>query len=319
MKKMKRLTAGALVIVMALSIMQVNAFAATRKKISQISLSVSADIKVGQDIGAEEIEIESKSSRYTVGDYEILNEGFSWQGTDIPKLKVYLYAEDEYYFAMTKASSVNLNGAGATYVSASKQDSSATLIVTMTLTPLSQTTGSIENARWSSIGLASWDAAHGAGEYEVKLYRDDNAVGTSKTTTECSYDFSSIMTKSANYSFKVRPVNKLKPDEKGAWSDSDSVFINEEQAAAFKSGSKPTGWLLDSSGYWFRNEDGSYPVSMWQEVNGVWYFFNENGYMVTGWVDWEGKWYYCDSTGAMLVNGRTPDGFMIGADGVMIP
>ena len=41
--------------------------------------------------------------------------------------------------------------------------------------------------------------------------------------------------------------------------------------------------------------------------------------MQTGWVKWNNKWYYMDkSSGKMLVSTTTPDGYIVGPDGVWI-
>lgn len=108
-------------------------------------------------------------------------------------------------------------------------------------------------------------------------------------------------------------------------------------------------WVQDQTGWWFKRMNGTYPASAWIMTGGNWFQFNDKGYMVTGWftdVDgkkfylnpttgssqgvmmtgWqliEEKWYYFNTTsdgtkGALLVNGTTPDGFAVGADGVWI-
>lgn len=108
-------------------------------------------------------------------------------------------------------------------------------------------------------------------------------------------------------------------------------------------------WVQDQTGWWFKRINGTYPASAWIMTGGNWFQFNDKGYMVTGWftdVDgkkfylnpttgssqgvmmtgWqliEEKWYYFNTTsdgtkGALLVNGTTPDGFAVGADGVWI-
>ena len=42
------------------------------------------------------------------------------------------------------------------------------------------------------------------------------------------------------------------------------------------------------------------------------------GFMYTGWHEIDGKWYYFDSTGAMAASTTTPDGYLVGADGVWV-
>lgn len=66
-------------------------------------------------------------------------------------------------------------------------------------------------------------------------------------------------------------------------------------------------WQLDSTGYWYQNDDGSYPVSCWQWIDGdndgiaENYYFNEEGYLLVSAITPDG--YTVDSNGAMTVNG----------------
>lgn len=111
----------------------------------------------------------------------------------------------------------------------------------------------------------------------------------------------------------------------------------------------PGTWIQDINGWWLKKIDGTYPVSQWLMNGGNWYRFDDKGYMMTGWytdadgkkyylnpvsdgtqgamkLGWQlidGKWYYfnriSDGTkGALLINTTTPDGFIVGADGVWI-
>lgn len=294
------------------------AAAATRKRITTVSLSFSSEILPGDSISTDAVDIETKSESYYIGEYEFLNEGFAWDLADVPQLKIYLHAAEGYYFYMSSSKSVKLSGAGADYVSATKQDSSETMVVTVKLSPLSETLGSIEGASLTTLGIAGWEPAVGAGGYEVKLYRNGKAVGSSKAATGTSYNFSSIMTKAADYSFKVRPINAANMDIRGDWVESNSINIDENQAALFRSGVGLTGWKQDSTGWWYQNPDSTYTKENWQQIDGKWYYFNAEGYMMTGWIQTGDKWYYCSEQGDMLVNTTTPDGFAVGEDGAML-
>lgn len=111
----------------------------------------------------------------------------------------------------------------------------------------------------------------------------------------------------------------------------------------------PQGWRYSPSGWWYQYSDGGWPSNGWKYIDARWYFFNSDGHLLTGWfsqgdkrfylnpVDdgtygsmrtgWQivdGRAYYFNtmsdgSRGAMLVNTTTPDGYKVGADGVMIP
>lgn len=81
------------------------------------------------------------------------------------------------------------------------------------------------------------------------------------------------------------------------------------------------GWVEDSTGWWYRDEDGNYPKSKWEKINGSWFYFNDNGYalrnqwfkdddeswywfkdgchMATGWEKVGDYWYYFGNDGRM--------------------
>lgn len=313
----KKIAAALLCAALVSGMTTMTAMAVTENRIASVSLVVESDAEVGGSITDTEVEITTKSDRYTVGDYEFLNDGFSWSLEDVPEVKVYLFAEEGYRFTATR-DKVTLKGATVTNVS--REDSSHTLVVTMKLPPMSEQVSAVEEVVWTSLTEGKWSSSSGAGTYEVKLYRDGKSVGTTKITSATTYDFSDAMTRAGTYYFRVRPVNKVKEDVKGDWVESGSREIDSETAASIYQNRKPAGeWKQDNTGWWYRNADGSYTVSNWQEINGTWYFFNETGYMATGWVDWNGKKYYCDTTsGAMLADTVTPDGHTVGADGAMI-
>ena len=67
------------------------------------------------------------------------------------------------------------------------------------------------------------------------------------------------------------------------------------------------GWIQDSTGWWYRNNDGSYPKETWQLINNLWYYFNSNGYAVTGWqqIKYGGslRWFYFDLTRCHMLLG----------------
>ncbi|WP_434319478.1 NlpC/P60 family protein, partial [Faecalicoccus pleomorphus] len=58
-------------------------------------------------------------------------------------------------------------------------------------------------------------------------------------------------------------------------------------------------WILNSTGWWYRHEDGSYTINDFEVINGQTYYFNAAGYMVTGWQLVDDTWYYFDGSGAM--------------------
>ena len=134
----KRVLSLLLAAVMAFGMGTMTSLAATRKKITTVSVKVTADVQPENRYGEEEIEIETRGgNKYRFDYYEIENIGFEWVEDDVPQITIYLAAEDGYYFSLTKASAVKLTG--ATYVKASKQDSSETLKLTVKLPSLQET------------------------------------------------------------------------------------------------------------------------------------------------------------------------------------
>lgn len=89
----------------------------------------------------------------------------------------------------------------------------------------------------------------------------------------------------------------------------------EEIAAVAK------GWVEDSTGWYYRDENGQYPKLKWEQINGGWFYFNANGYalrnqwfqdddeswywfkdschMATGWEKVGDYWYYFGNDGRM--------------------
>lgn len=78
-----------------------------------------------------------------------------------------------------------------------------------------------------------------------------------------------------------------------------------------------TGWQK-IDGYWYFMNGGGYMRTGWLKQGGKWYYLNPNGAMQIGWKKIDGDWYYFLSDGVMGTNMTTPDGYRIGADGVML-
>ncbi|MDW2800456.1 cell wall-binding protein [Clostridium boliviensis] len=313
---MRKIMALVLTAALAAGMNCTTASAASRKKITTVNLTVSADIAPGGTISEQQAEVTAKSNKIEVDKCEFINDGFEWTESDIPRLEVTLHCGDDYYFS-TSENSFTING--GTYVKQKKEDFSQTLILTMDLPSVSEFTQAISSASWNGTHIANWSASVGAGCYEVKLYRDGKGTGAVKTTDKTSMELGSFMTREGNYKFQVRPVNAKKPENKGEWVESPSQYVNSDDAKSNYmnfSGS----WKQDQTGWWYVYGDGSYPKNSWQNINGEWYFFNEEGYMATGWIDWNGKQYYCDTqTGHMLTDGLAPDGARVGSDGARLP
>jgi len=81
-----------------------------------------------------------------------------------------------------------------------------------------------------------------------------------------------------------------------------------------------TGWVKDSNGWMYLEEDGTYPSSCWKKIDTKWYYFNADGYMTTGWQKIGSVWYYLDPSGAMTTGWKKVDGkwYYFKADGAMV-
>lgn len=321
MRNLRKLVSGVLVASLLTGMMAVPAYAASKKRISSISLNITSEVKVGDKYGEETIEVEVRSGRCSFDYYDIENIGFEWVEEDVPEIKIYLQADDDYYFSLTNASSVKLYG--ATYVRATKQDSSQTLALTVKLPSLAESIGEQTEVTLTNSGIAYWEPVQGAGSYELRLYRNGTGIGASiLTTTEPNYNFGSMISRSGSYQVRVRPVNKINTNNKGAYVESATIEINDGMVEAIKSGTAQTSipmsgqWIHDGVGWWYRHSNGGFTKSNWEAIKDQWYMFDERGYMKTGWVEWEGKRYFCDpNSGAMLTNTTTPDGVLLDQNG----
>ncbi len=313
-----------------------------RTPITSINLHVSSSIESGYSGGS--VSITSNDSQYRVGSVEITNENDDWKGGMQPRVTFSLYAYSGYYFKSSSKSLFSFSGDEATYVTSKREDDNSTLTVTIKLDKLDNGDLSVSGLYWDeSSGTACWDENYSAKSYQVRLFRGDSSVTSSRSTSNTYYDFASDITRRGDYYFEVRAVGS--GSEKGDWESSDTWYVSASEAddlsyeyhsssgsggpGATSSGNSSGGpgaanttngvWCLDQYGWWYRNQNGSYTVNNWQVINGSWYFFNESGYMRTGWIPWNNKWYYCGPDGALWANTRTPDGYYVGGDGVWIP
>lgn len=317
----KKVALGLLAGVLAAS-MVMPSYAASRKAIKSVTLSIKANIVPDTDYGEEEIEIETTSNKFSVDGYEILNEDFGWLEDSVPKIRITLIADDDYYFQSLPADKVTLKG-GAEFIKSTRQDSSSTLLMDVELPSLQTTMRDVGNVVLSDNGIATWDAVSAAGSYEARVYRDGKAVGAAMVVTANSCNCRDRMTKGDTaYTVKVRPVSQFDGTEKGEWVESASVYITGEKAAEFRE--NPTGgsgaWVQspENGRWWYQNADGTYPANTWMQIGDKWYFFDAQGYMQTGWIQWDGKEYYCSENGDMLTDCITPDNYLLGADGAKI-
>jgi len=297
-----------------------NAFAST-KKINSVTIHVEGNIQVDEKIGEENLDVTASADHYSYEGYEVQNVGFRWSIEDTPVIKVTLTADDDYYFYITQASQVTV--IGGTYVSAERADSSTTLIVEISLTPLANQVTKIGSAAMTDDGVCTWSASDGAGSYEVKFMRNKATLGGTQTVTGLTFDGGSLMTKAGPYHFMVRPVNKNNTAVKGVWVDSNTVSISDDQAKMHVASNQQVqsagSWETDGTVWKFRLPDGTYPANAWRAINNEWYYFNADGTMFTGWLQSGEKWYYLDPVSGAMVKNTVIDGYQIGIDGTWAP
>lgn len=277
--------------------------------------------------------VSTGDTTYRIRNIEVLNENEDWSKA-APKISVEFKAKKGYYFGTADEEMFSFEGDEITFVSAKVKNNGSGMTLIFTLGS-DEDDLSVHGLSWNEEdGFAEWEENDNARVYQVKLYRNDVAVGSTRMTKNTTYDFSEATSKSGRYRFMVRAVGT--GSERGAWETSEiwHVLADEDQdltggmTASERSaitsvlpvtdGKSAEGWEKDETGWWYRYADGNYPSSRWAKINGKWYFFDENGYMKTGWIKYKTKWYYCDESGAMLTGTETPDGYSVGADGVWI-
>lgn len=295
------------------------------KKLTEITITVENDFKVGSHCSASDVEVTTKSAKYSVSDIEIMNEIDDWGDNDVPVIEVTLDAEEGYYFSLAKSS---IRVYGGTYISGTKQGTTS-VTLKIQLPSLRGQVGELEKANWTSQTVGSWSETYNVGYYEVRLFRDGKITGEIQKVTGTSFDFAPMMTYPGTYSYRVRAVNAQDNTQGSEWREAEGrSYIDEKTAAEFKNQyASPTfsnasepgetanqknqqwGWHLDDGGWWYHNGNGSYTTNDWQLIDGEWYFFDSRGYMVTGWIQWKGQSYYCmPENGEMLVSAIVPDG-----------
>lgn len=345
--KNKRQISSFLGIVCLLSglVFHYNSFAESRTKITTVNLDITSHIQTGT---GGYVSVTSNDTAYTIGDITIINDDDEWTGNFKPRVRVYLEAQEGYYFSGTSKSIFRFSGDECTFVSAKRRDSSSGLDLTFKMGRIGSGDLNIYGLEWDpSSGIASWDEVAGAKSYQVCLYRGTSSFSGIKSTTNTRYNFSSIIDQQGDYCFRVRSIGYN--SETGDWEESDYEYISASQISSFyyesrsntPGGSSYSGpgvssssqssatvgpgygtsgtWKKDAVGWWFQFPNNTYPVNCWQYIGNRWYYFNQYGYMTVGWIKWNSNWYYCGSDGAMYANSRTPDGFYVGGDGAWIP
>lgn len=310
--KFKRILIPVLAAVTALSL-SVPAYAADQK-ISTVKLKVEIgeEPEAGDDVddnpgvsistGGDKCEIGDAPEYYDTNDDE-------WERGEIPVIRLELDAKEGWKF--TSSTKVSVSGFHSELKSKSVKDSGKTLRVYIKLRKVGGPLDDVEDLEWSG-KTAKWDDVDGANKYEVKLYRNGSSVTTITTNSE-RFDFYPYMTKSGDYTFKVRAIS-TSDGEKSEWSDeSDEYYISSSEvykgappttndytnssSTSGTSGSGPvssaqsTGWVQDNLGWTFW-QNGQALRNTWLYVDNNWFYLGDNYYMMTGWIHVDNNWFY---------------------------
>ena len=305
---------------------KIDAFAAA-KEIKTVNIRVTSKLEAGSklpDIKLEtttvsdgEVAVDAGGSKYSVSEAEWTDKSSNeLKASEEPQMKVTLEPEDvseDYFVSSYKKANVKISG--GTFVSARRDGDD--LVVTLRVNGIKGDYAAPEDAWWNekSLGQAKWEKPDNtSGYYEVQLYRGKSKVYSVSQTSAVQYNFYPYMTKTGEYTFKVRTVpgtdSQKKYGGKSEWAESGELSITDRYVSdgkgqqsknpSAKSGTTDTvGWVKKDNVWNYRFPDGSICRGAWQLVNGYWYYFDVNGTMLTGWQKKNNYWYYLGENGDM--------------------
>lgn len=324
----KRRWAAAVLMLMLVICSAFPAFAATRP-INSVSLRITSDIQAGSSGG--NVEVSAGDSRYYVEDCYITNEpSRNWNNGTKPKVRITLGVSDESYYFKSgfSKSNITISGEDATISSVSRSNSQK-LVINVTLAAVDKGSGEynleVDDLQWDEgQGHGYWAESEDAKRYEVKVYRGSSLLNTSTlTTTNPTYDFSSYITKSGTYTFRVRAV--YNSSYKGEWKESSEWYVDSELAREFRNSNQSgttssstgpsnssgtgssggPGMSGNSSGINTSGNSGGPGVTnnsgAWLLDNVGWWYCNaDRSYTVNNWQYINNKWYYFNEHGYMV-------------------
>lgn len=309
---------------------------AATKPINTVSVKVSSKLKAGSylpniELGSGTpsdggVTVNQGSSRYTVDQAEWMDKGSKkLESAAEPQMKVTLKpvnVSENYFLASYKQSDVSISG--GSFVSARRDGDN--LLVVLRVRPVKGDFDSPKEVYWNenNLGEARWTAGdNDSGYYELQLFRDRKSVYQVTEIASRSYNFYPYMTKTGDYSFKVRTIPKTDAQKqygnKSDFVESGEVQITDRYVSDGKGQQKngstvvpgtkeQVGWFKEGSIWRYRYPDGSICRSRWAEIDGYWYYFDENGNMMTGWQNIGGHYYYLHAGGQMAVGWLKVDG-----------
>ncbi len=84
---------------------------------------------------------------------------------------------------------------------------------------------------------------------------------------------------------------------------------------AFSSTVSAAGFVQDTSGVKFQNDDGSFAANTWVQAGTGIYHLDAAGFVQTGWIQVGDLWYYLDETGVCT----NPEGSPVGPNAEAAP
>ena len=307
---------------------------AATKTISSVTIRVGTDIEAGDmlddgiDVYSNSLEVRTgsyaatNSERYSIRDAEwVTSTSKHLTVGDEPKMRVYIYIDDDDYAFRGTYSSSNVKIKGGTFISAKR--SSDELEVVVKLNGIKGTYPAPSDAGWknSPLGKAVWNRdldpdrdPYGksitSGYYDVYLYRNGKSVKRFEALNTTTYNLYPYMTKEGTYSYKVRTVpyteEQKRYGEKSEWTESDELYIDKNHVSdgtGQQDGNTGTttqvGWIQSGNTWYYKYPDGSLQKDSWLKINNIWYLFDRDGKMLTGWQVKNGRTYYLQESGAM--------------------
>lgn len=145
MKKMKKLMAFVLGVMILSVLSAVPAMAEKDRTISTVSIKITGNANAGELVNHEEnLKIEVVEAGYEYNFYEMTNTNETWTEKDTPTMKILLSAKEGYRFLAVK-SGLTVNVEGATFKKAALTDSRYGCTVTVQLPKISDHAGPIAN------------------------------------------------------------------------------------------------------------------------------------------------------------------------------
>lgn len=329
----------------------ITAFAASDriKDIPNVRINVSTgDLSIGDELvdDAESYVSCPDNEYYYLEDAEWLDNINSVSVGDEPRMKVYLSAKpreidgDRYntvYLFRGAYTSSNVRITNGSFLTAARRDSGYTLEVTLRIKPVKGQYDPPEDARWSgSRGTARWTKSdNDSGYYDVICYRGSTVVKKLNSYRGTSYNFYPYMTKSGDYSYKVRAVApqgvSSSVGKNSDWTESDSTYINDNEVSdgsgqttsdengtgssisgnTYPNGTgneNVAGWVKQDGYTYFRYPNGDTVKDGWLKLNEKYYMFDKQGHMLTGWQKNKyGIWFYMDPQNGEMKTGWLED------------